>query len=83
MFTPDDNRDEANNIEVSVMPMYDYRPKCGHLNSLILSFDEFDEFKGGDCKECGKPYNKDDREIGSVTAKVIGFAKGDIVRGSW
>lgn len=60
------------------MPMYDYISKCGHLNSIIMSYNEFDKFKFGKCKTCGEIFTKEDREISpNIQARVLGVSKGN------
>jgi len=61
-----------------IMPMYDYLPKCKHLNTLIMSYKEFDAFESGTCSTCGKTFTSKDREISAnIEARVLGVRKGN------
>ena len=66
------------------MPLYDFRCKCGHLESTILTFDKYDVFESMKCTKCTATLTKDDREICSnIQAVYTGPGKGNFNSGDF
>lgn len=65
-------------------PLYDFRSKCGHLETILLDFDQYDEFEETKCTKCGEIMTKKNREICSkIQVSVSGPGKGNYNSNDW
>ncbi len=66
------------------MPLYDFRCKCGALETLLLDYTDYDKLETLKCSKCGETLTKGNREIdANIKARVRGVSKGGYGSGDY